>query len=504
MIIETLTYLFDADISKLQKGEKTAEKDAKNLDSALGKVDKTAETLGKSFVDMIATAGGALTALLSFSALSAGIAQTSAYVDNLAKTSRLLGENINELGAYQELVVKSGGDVGGFQSSVKALNEQMNEFVVTGSTGALPFMQRLGISMVDTNGKAKKALDILPELAEKFEKLSKTESAGIGKKLGLDEGTIGLLQQGRKEVEAQLKRQKELFSITEKQAKVFEDFNDAVSDTSTAFRGLFVELGADILPIVKYFLTKIQDFAIWLKQNEKFVTGFFIALGVAITAYALPAIIKMGIAMITAFAPFYLIGGLIAGIAIAVGFLYDDIMTFLEGGNSAFGEFLKWLGLSDEKIEGVKNSIKQTGAFFKEFFSDLANIILHPIQALEDFIAMISDAIGLTGVFSKASDAVSSGMKKVKSFFGFGDDESEQTQAQAVVAGANSNPYNMVNSNILNTSRSNSNKTSNIKIEKVEVQTQATDANGISQSIGDSLSSQLKNTTATYEDGLEA
>ena len=225
-IAESFLYLFQADTSSLIKGEKEAEKQNKKLDAGLKATDKTANAMAGSFGTLIATAGGALTALLSFTALSKGISQTSDYIDNLSKTADMYGISANELAAYQEVVVKSGGSVSGFQSVISNLNGSFNEFITTGNTGILPYMQQLGISMVDANGKAKNVIDTLPEIADSFSKMSKAQSSGFGKKLGLDEATIRLLQEGRTEVEKQILAQKKLFTITKEQANIFQKFNN--------------------------------------------------------------------------------------------------------------------------------------------------------------------------------------------------------------------------------------------------------------------------------------
>jgi len=213
-IAESFLYLFQADTSSLIKGEKEAEKQNKKLNAGLKATDQTANKMANGFGTLIATAGGALTALLSFAALSKGISQTSAYVDNLSKTADMYGVNANELAAYQDVIVKSGGSVSGFQSVISSLNGSFNEFITTGNTGILPYMQQLGISMVDADGKARDVLDTLPEIADSFAGMSKAESSGFGKKLGLDDATIRLLQQGRAEVEKQVNSQKKLFSMT--------------------------------------------------------------------------------------------------------------------------------------------------------------------------------------------------------------------------------------------------------------------------------------------------
>ena len=46
--------------------------------------------------------------------------------------------------------------------------------------------------------------------------------------------------------------------------------------------------------------------------------------------------------------------------------------------------------------------------------------------------------------------------------------------------------------------------TSNINIDKIDISTQATSTDQISREISTSLTNQLKKTTATFEDGIEA
>jgi hypothetical protein len=110
MIADVFQYLFQADMSSLEEGEKKAISTDKQLRDGLQKTDKVADNMGNSFTELIASAGGALTALLSFSALSAGIMETAEYVDNLSDVSKRLGENVNDMAAWQESVKKAGGE----------------------------------------------------------------------------------------------------------------------------------------------------------------------------------------------------------------------------------------------------------------------------------------------------------------------------------------------------------------------------------------------------------
>jgi hypothetical protein len=546
-IAESFLYLFQADTSSLIKGEKEAEKQNKKLDAGLKATDKTATAMAGSFGTLIATAGGALTALLSFTALSKGISQTSDYIDNLASTADMYGISANELSAYQEVVVKAGGSVSGFQSIVKSLNSSFNEFVTTGNTGILPYMQQLGISMVDANGKAKSVLDTLPELADAFSTMPKSESAGIGQKLGLDEATIRLLQEGRIEVEKQVSSQKKLFSITDKQARIFQKFNTTVLDTQTSFRGLFVTLGAEILPVVGYLLNKLQDGIEFMSEHKDLMKGIFIGLGVAITAYALPAITNFAIASVIAFSPFYLIGAVIAGLIVTFGVLYEDISAFLRGSSSAFEDLFKWLGFSDEAIESIRDAIKNLGSaisnafgfaiyFIEEFFKlgvKVAGDVFNAFKPLLNFFA-VTLTKAIEGVFGYVESLIAN-IKKALVFMGLlKEDTTEKDRLNEIasqkrvslglpakVTPMNSDMFdksdiysaieqqtsplnNMTSNSISNLSTANRQSTKNINIDKIEISTQATDVDSISNQIGASLENQLKRTTATFEDGIEA
>ena len=565
MVLDVFTILFEADTSKLEKGTKKSENATDKLNKKLKETDKSADNVGQSLKTLLATGLGAITAIASFAGIASGIFNTALYSDELAKNSKLLGENINDLAAYQDLATKAGGSADGLTSIFKNLNGQISEFALKGTSETLPYFQKLGVSLLDSEGKARKVSDILPELADSFEKLSKVESAGFGRKMGFDEGTITLLQSGRKALEENIKKQKELFSITKEQASVGEMFNDTMHDTKTAFRGLFLTIGGAVLPVLNFLLVKFQTIIVFLRNNGDLATGIFIALGAAISFFLLPPLYKMAIAAALAFAPFYLIGALVAAQIILFGLLYDDIMTFLDGGKSAFGSLLGWLGFTSDEIEALKNVFKNFGKIVSEILKKITlenflksldftsdeiekvqeafSVMGKMIGAVLDWIskkfegtgssisAFFSDLGGLLGdIFTKAFEIIepvlfligklikgiilgtSGAIKAIGGFFGLGDDDEETTENRvnkkskaasskiiSELSNANTNPINNAVSNSSNISRS-----SSVKIDKVEVVTQATDAKGISEEINNSLSAEIANANNNFDDGIKA
>ncbi len=182
-ILETFYILFKSDTSDIKKGSDEALKTTKKLNESLKETDETSEKLGVKFFSIVESIAGLLTGFASLHAVISGFKNTVDYDIDLGKTSRALGVNVEQLDAWDYAVRQAGGTAEGFQNSLKNLAEHFN-----------------------TNPSV--ALKFLPQLADVFSKISRFSAFKLGKSLGLDEATILLLQQGRREVEAVLKQQR--------------------------------------------------------------------------------------------------------------------------------------------------------------------------------------------------------------------------------------------------------------------------------------------------------
>ena len=156
----------------------------------------------------------------------------------IGKFSEALGYNIEEVDAWGEAAVRNGGSAEAFRSSIQGLDSSLTEMKLTGGGGVAETFAQLGISAQDAEGKMKGAFDLLPEIASSFEGLSKQESANLGAKLGLDQGTILMLQQGRVAVDDLVEKQRQLGGRTKEGYKASAEFNDALADTSRMFTGI--------------------------------------------------------------------------------------------------------------------------------------------------------------------------------------------------------------------------------------------------------------------------
>lgn len=391
-------------IQTLRKGEAGV----RELSSSLQKVESPADKASKKFVEMGKSAAGAVGGIFALGAIVAGTLSKATELDELGKFSRVIGENVGEVNAWEQAVIRAGGSADSFRTSVESLNEKVVDASVKGTNEIVPFFNQLGISIVDANGKARSTLELLPELADAFEGLNSQESAGLGKKLGLDQGTILLLQSGRREVEAMVKRQKELGVASAESVAVSEKFNDQLSDLKQVMGFASQEMLVGVLPAVTAVLEVFTDLGMWMNDNQVLVEGFFIGIGLATLKFAIPPMISLATAVWAAIAPFLAIGLAIAAVSTAFALLYEDIVAFENGQDSLIGKIAEKWPIVGDIIKGLIATIKFAFTALTELASFLVDIFTDPMRALEKLKSLASG---------------------VADFFGFGDDQDIEVAA---------------------------------------------------------------------------
>lgn len=574
-ILDTFYMLFEADASKLDQGLAESERKSNKLTEAVKKADESAVGLGGSLKNALGQLAGAAVAYVGFQALKNNILEAANAADRLGEISESFGIAVEDLSAYSGAVTMAGGNTESFVSSLTTLQSNLASVDATGKSKILPFLKELGLNLESAELKGKSALELMPYLAGAFEKLSKQEAVGFGKKLGLDEGTVRLLQEGRIALDERIRKQKELGVVTEEQAKVAAEFNDSLDYTRMAWRGVWLEVATAVLPIFKSFMEVFESLAVFIRKRSDFVIGALIGIGSTIAYFVVPSLLAMIPAAKAAFIlalPFLAAGVAIAALIGLFALLYDDIVNFMEGNDSLIGQLSeKWpifetmvrataatMGFLLDTAKAVFSFLvgmfTDPGAAFEKFKRDMSA----GIQKLIDTYPGLSAAIGMvSGAFEIAGetigdvwdgivsvvktaidallsgiDAIASGWGKVKSLFSLGGvtvqgivegkQSGAKKSAEANSAGkqldtkktmeamaegkkainqASIMPLANQTSNSISNSR-NVSKSTSVQVGKVEVKTQATDAEGISKAIGGSIQAQMQQAATNYDDGV--
>lgn len=516
-LLDTFTLLFETDAGdaisetgqmadQLERTEKAGKDAAKGVDASAAAAAKGSE----SFSSLVKGVGAALGAYLGWKAIAATSLQAALDTDVLGKFSEALGYNIEQVDAWGEAAIRNGGSAEAFRASIQSLDSSLTEMKLTGGGGVAETLAMLGVNAQDSEGKMKGVLDLLPEIASSFEGLSKQESANLGAKLGLDQGTILMLQQGSVAVDDLVEKQRQLGGRTKEGYKASAEFNDALADTSRMFTGLTDSGNQVFLPFLTKMLGGLQSIVSWAKEHKTFVAAFFIAVAGAVTAFYLPAMVQAAIATTAATWPFILIGAAIVALGVIFAALYEDVKAYLGGQESfvgSLGEKYAWFGkLLDATIAGVSSIIKTFSEFGSEMFNNLSSalgwlgelfssifggasddmesmgdimesvvnfiidlfemlgsvisgvlgFIASPIetskQLLDDLSGFAGDKIDQAGDF--VSEKASSAWSATKGFFGFSEEDEEATKAALnVQAEYSQNPLNTTTPNSFTQSR---------------------------------------------------
>lgn len=490
-ILETFLILFESDAAEVKKGAKEADKEVDNLQQNLNAMDRASHKAGASFLAMAREAAGALAAIVSVGVVVNSVMDAARLADRLDETSEAIGVSVEELSAWGDAAKIAGGSSEAFVGTLKGMAAAMTQMDVTGKSRLKPFFDEIGVQMLDVHGRARPVLDIFGDLSEKFEGMTKEQSTGFGRKLGLDEGTIMLLQRGRRGLDELIARQKELGVITAKDGQVAADFFDALDDFSHAWRSIAMNIGTAVLPVLTGLLHVFQDIAVFVRQNGPVIQGFIIAVAGAILYNLAPAMLAAFWNMVRMSVMSFLLSVQMLGLAGALGVVAGSVWAMLSPILMAIAIVAIFALVWDD---------------FMNFLDGSPSIIGRVADAISDIFGWLAQDI--RGVFIELKewvngvvDWVMNKYKAVKSFFGFGDDVQAGMEMGRAAIGQASAPISATSSGaVLAGSRSTKNQT--VNIGEVNVQTQATDADGIAKGIGDTMGAQMRQTISNMDDGI--
>ena len=378
-IVDALIVTLGLDSSEYQQGMDEAERSTREFSEKAPReaergLNQIEQKFGGAFRGIFHSFIAPLTAALGTMGIFSQYTQTA---DRIGKMADRIGANAEELQAFGEAAKRAGGSVEGFMGAFESLNGQLQRMQAMGGKGRIaPILKQLGISATE-NGKVKDTFQILRELAGASEKIGKQKFAGLARFLGLDQGTIMLLQQGRIALDEVIKRQKELGVYTKQDFEITAKFNDAVSDLQQSFK----QLAAPILRVITPALTAVANWLTKIAQLFREHQGFIVAgltvLAGILSGTLLKAVIALGAALAPLLAPLTAIAGL--------GLLFDDFATYVKGGESALREFWAAFGTPKELKESAQ-AVTDWAASIWDTVSNLAlDIAAEMIVAFHDW-----------------------------------------------------------------------------------------------------------------------
>lgn len=376
-IIDSLLIAVKMDNTDLDKGLKQAE----------GKVS--------SFADRIKL--GAIAKLGAFASVGVVMSQVknlTAVADELGKIADRIGADVPKLQSWATASKLAGGSVEAFYGTAERLGSELQRIAITGKSRLLPFFESMGVATLDATGKARDVFDVLTDVAGAVEGMDRQTSAGILKRLQLDEGTIGLLQMGKKGMQDLIRYERELGVFQKEDTVIAANYNDAMDRLTRT-------MNISFLPVMRLFAPVLTEAAKAMTSAFAFIQKHSLAFEIALAGIALvigalvlPSLWSLFVAIMTN--PITWIIAAIVGLIL----ILEDLYVYAKGGKSQFEDLWKTLGTGEEvmaAIQGAWDFLKAAAQIAWEILKYILKDLGIRVLELLRFIAMLG--VGAMNVF---------------------------------------------------------------------------------------------------------
>lgn len=365
--------------------------DNTDLDKGL----KQAESKVSSFANRIKL--GALAKLGAFTSVGFVMSQVknlTAVADDLGKIADRIGADVPKLQSWATASKLAGGSVQAFYGTAERLGSELQRIAVTGKSRLLPFFESMGVATLDATGKARDVFDVLTDVAGAVEGMDRQTSAGILKRLQLDEGTIGLLQMGKKGMQDLIRYERELGVFQKEDTVIAANYNDAMDRLTRTMNMSF-------LPVMRLFAPVLTEAAKAMTSAFAFIQKHSLAFEIALAGIALvigalvlPSLWSLFVAIMTN--PITWIIAAIVGLIL----ILEDLYVYAKGGKSQFEDLWKTLGTGEEvmaAIQGAWDFLKAAAQIAWEILKYILKDLGIRVLELLRFIAMLG--VGAMNVF---------------------------------------------------------------------------------------------------------
>lgn len=380
-ILDVFFFKFEADVSGVKKGTDEGEASAKKLKKAVDDVDLSADKLAANFVNMAKQAAGALAGVLALGAIKVLVNDTAAHTTAVALQARALGQNVEAMSAYQAAIVSMGGSSEQATETLGKLRDgfvEMSRFGVMATNPLTMAFIRLGASAQQLHASIKDPTIALSAIADQFARLDKTQQLYLGQKLGLDQGTIQLLSQGKNKFDEIIAKERELHAITQEQADASIKYSIAQKELGMSFEAVKREIAGELLPAFTWVVQHLDQMITWLREHKAVAVATFAAIGAVVAIALVPPLVAAAGALWALIAPILAAAAPFIALGLAIGLVVDDFEKYKAGQKSVIGEIMQRWPAAGEIVKGVFHTLKSELMLF-----------LNVLQGVWDYFAAL-------------------------------------------------------------------------------------------------------------------
>ena len=184
-----------------------------------------------------------------------------------------------------------------------------------------------------------------------------------------------------------------LARVTREDIDLYKKCREGVVKFNIAMADLSAKIVREFHPAIKMGVDILNRFSGWVKENEHNIVRFFMVAAGVITAVFIPALVKMGLA---------LLWNPLTGLIIALGVLIlvlDDLITYARGGRTVFAEFWAKFGTPEEVKQKLIAFLEKCKKLLADYLPLIVKIVgaLLGLSAVRGVFYLIEKALGGVG-----------------------------------------------------------------------------------------------------------
>lgn len=320
--------------------------------------------------------------------------------DETIKWADANGLAIESLGQLEFATQRQGGTVDGLRASLSNLNKSIGE-VERGTGRAKLAFEDYGLTVKNSNGTTKTADELLVDLNKKFATLSRAQQFDLAMKMGIDKGTIRLLQTAPDEIARLRMEASRLGVLSRRDAVRAAKFVDGMTNMGQAMQAIKFEIGGFLFEPLKKFFDLVTDGIVFFKQHKEIILELIGIIGLVGAAYTAMGV-KALVAWLLALGPPFLFIAVLGLVGVALAILSQDFKAFFKGQDSAIGDLVKKWPMLGDVIYFVRDSFVQTWkdmvegfkimhGWLKKMGDEMINFVFDPGQGADDFLQLLKD-----------------------------------------------------------------------------------------------------------------
>ena len=188
--------------------------------------------------------------------------------------------------------------------------------------------------------------------------------------------------------------------VTQEDIQLYKKSREALTKFQITMADLSAKIMRQTSPAVKFLaemLTKVSD---WVDAHSDDIVRFITIVASLIGTPLIPRLLKMAAAM--ALNPITWIVAALIGLAAVI----DDLIVWLEGGESALGDFWSMFGSREEVLEKIQKAIKWVTETLKELWEIIKTGIKAAITWLDEFWTACSGTDRVLDALREAFESV--------------------------------------------------------------------------------------------------